>query len=171
MNKIEYIASIIDSHFKQDELTYLKEEQADMRIEFENDGQRFLSFSFDKNLSKNIYPKGLFPFFNRGVPKVTSFCDYVLFTETSGTLYILLIELKKGDDKVTEQLYAGKCFVEFIISTVNRVYEQNIKPEIRLISIRERHIKPKQKQKEIEYDENNFHTFSNQKFRLKAYLK
>ena len=84
---------------------------------------------------------------------------------------VLLIELKKGADNVTEQLNAGKCFAEFVISTLNRVYQQRISPEIRLISIRERKIRPKQKQKVIEYDENYFHTFSSSKFRIKSYLK
>ena len=81
-----------------------------------------------------------------------------------------MIELKKGRDKVTEQLEAGKYFVEFVISTVNRVHKQNISAEIRKISIREYKKKPKQKQKSIKYDENNFHTFEDSKFFLKKYL-
>jgi len=80
-----------------------------------------------------------------------------------------LIELKKGDNNVTKQLKAGKCFAEYVISTLNRVYDLNIVPQIREISIRKRNIKPKQQQKRISYD-NNFHTFSDNKFRLKKYL-
>jgi len=57
-----------------------------------------------------------------------------------------------------KQLNAAQCFSEYLISTINRVYGTSLKPEIRKISIRERHIKPKQKQKDIEYIE-NFHTF------------
>lgn len=171
MSKLEYIANILDPHFKQEYLSKFIESQANMEIEFISERQKFLSFTFDRSLSKKDFPKGLFPFFNRGEAKVTSFCDYIIFTEFGTDLFILLIELKKGNDKVTEQLNAGKCFADYVISTVNRVYNNNINPKIRLISIRERHIKPKQKQKEIEYDASNFHTFSSSKFRLKSYLK
>jgi len=171
MSKLKYIANILDAHFKQEYLSKLIESQAKMEIEFVSDRQKFLSFTFDRCLLKKDFPKGLFPFFNRGEAKVTSFCDYIIFTEYDADLFILLIELKKGNDKVTEQLNAGKCFADYVISTVNRVYSINLNPKIRLISIRERYIKPKQKQKDIEYDKNNFHTFSSSKFWLKSYLK
>ncbi len=170
MSKIENISNIIDIYFREETITKLKEDQANMSIDFVSDGQRCLAYIFDKNLPNRDFPKGLFPFFNRGVPNVTSLCDYILFTEKGSELYVLLIELKKGNDNVTRQLYASKCFVDYIISTVNRVYKSEINPQIRLISIRERHVKPKQKQKEIVY-ENNFHNFCSSKFRLKAYLK
>jgi hypothetical protein len=170
MSKIEYISNILDVFFKEDNITKLKEPQAQMELDFVSDNKRFLSFSFDKQLPVKDYPKGLFPFFNRGEPKVTSFCDYIIFTENKGELFILLIELKKGGDNVTKQLNAAHCFSNYIISTVNRVYNKNISAQIRQISIRERHIKPKQMQKEIEYI-NDFHTFCDSKFWLKKYLK
>ena len=171
MSKLDYVNNVLDSYFKTEALTRLKEVQADMEVELVSDGQRFICFTFDKTLLRRDYPKGLFPFFNRGEAGVTKICDYIIFTEQAGILYVLLIELKKGADNVTEQLNAGKCFTEYVISTLNRVYQQNISPEIRHISIRERKIRPKQKQKVIEYDENNFHTFSSSKFRIKSYLK
>jgi hypothetical protein len=170
MSKIAFISNVIDTYFKEDEITVLKEDQANMKIDFVSDKQKFLSFTFDRKLKKTDFPKGFFTFFNRGEAKVTSFCDYIIFSERDKNLFILLIELKKGNDNVTEQLFAGKCFAEYVISTVNRVYNMNINPEYRLISIRQRHIKPKQKQKEIEYI-NNFHTFCSSKFWLKSYLK
>lgn len=168
-NKIELISNVLDSFFKEENITELKETQENMSIELVSDKLRFLSFSFDKILPKQDFPKGLFPFFNRGEPKVCSFCDYVIFTEYNGKLFILLIELKKGKENVTKQLNAAQCFSEYLISTINRVYDVKLKPEIRQISIRDRHIKPKQKQKEIEYI-NNFHTFEDNKFWLKKYL-
>lgn len=169
-NKLLHISNILDDYFKEDNISKLVETQENMAIDFVSDNQRFLSFSFDKQLSAKEFPKGLFPFFNRGVPGVVSFCDYVIFAEKAGLHYILLIELKKGKDNVTKQLAAGKCFAEYLISTLNRVYGANITPEIRKISIRERHIKPKQKQKDVVY-EDNFCTFSDCKFYLKKYLK
>jgi hypothetical protein len=171
MSKIEFVANIIDDHFKEDDIRKLKEVQADMEVDFISDGQRYLTFTFDKNLSRREYPKGLFPFFTKGIAELNSFCDYLIFAEKESKLYVLLIELKKGNSKVTVQLNASKCFTDYLIATINRVFNQQIIPEIRLISIRERHIKPKQKQKEVEYDVNNFHTFSSSKFRLKSYLK
>jgi len=171
MSKLDKISNVLDPHFKETDITKLKEVKEDMEIIFVSGNQRFLSFSYDKELTRNEFPKGLFPFFNKGEALVNSFCDYVIFSEKEGDLYVLLIELKKGNNNVTKQLSAGKCFTEYIISTVNRVYDLNITPKIRLISIRDRHIKPKQMQKEINYDENNFHTFCSSKFWLKSYLK
>jgi hypothetical protein len=170
MNKLEMISNILDDFFKNNNTKVLEEKQAGMSVDLINEKQIFLSFSMDRTLSEKDFPKGLFPFFNRGLPGVCLFCDYIIFSELKGTLFVLLIELKKGKDNVTKQLEAGKCFVEFIISTVNRVYKQDISPEIRKISIREYKKKPKQKQKSIKYDENNFHTFDDSKFFLKKYL-
>ena len=97
MSKLDYINNILDSYFKTETITLLKENQADMEVEFISDNQRFICFTFDKILYKHTYPKGLFPFFNKGEPKVTKICDYIIFSEKAGTLYILLIKLKKGD--------------------------------------------------------------------------
>lgn len=169
-SKIELISNIIDPFFKEDNITKLKEDKEFMSIDFIADGIRFLSFSFDKELPKKDFPKGIFPFLNRGEKLVCTFCDYIIFCEFKGKLFILLIELKKGKDNVTKQLDACHCFSDYLISTLNRVYNKNIVAEIRKISIRERHIKPKQKQKDITYVD-NFHTFCDSKFWLKKYLQ
>lgn len=169
MNKLELISNILDDFFKEDNISKLQEINENMVIDFENENKKYLSFSFDKQLPAKDFPKGLFPFFNRGVPMVTSFCDYVIFSENKKELFILLIELKKGNNNVTKQLKAGKCFAEYVVSTLNRVYNLNITPQIREISIRKRNVKPKQQQKRINYID-NFHTFSDNKFRLKRYL-
>ncbi|MGJ1366324.1 hypothetical protein [Sphingobacterium spiritivorum] len=168
-NSIGLISNILDPFFKEEDISQLKEEKEKMFIDFVSDNQRFLSFSLDKELSREDFPKGLFPFFNRGEPKLCSFCDYLVFTEYKGRLFILLIELKKGKENVTKQLNAAQCFVEYLIATVNRVYNVKLSPQIRQISIRARHIKPRQRQKEIRY-EDDFHTFQDSKFWLKKYL-
>lgn len=172
MNKLLKLANILDDFFKEDNLESLKEVQEDMKIEFENDNVKYLSFSFDKQLPAKDFPKGLFPFFSKGEALVNSFCDYIIFSEYNNHFFVLLIELKKGDNNVKKQLEAGECFVKYIIATLNRVYKLKITPDIRQISIRGKHLKPKprQKQKEVEYI-NNFNTFSGSKFRLKMYLK
>lgn len=171
MSNLDRLSNILDDFFKEETVSRLQELSENMFIEFVNENKRFLSFSFDKQpLPRNDFPKGLFPFFNRGTGKVTSFCDYIIFTEKAGSLYILLIELKTGKDNVTKQLEAGRCFAEYVISTLNRVYNLNVTPEIRKISIRKSNITPKpQRKKRIEYV-NNLHTFCDSKFWLKKYL-
>lgn len=169
MSNLTKIDIILEDFFKESKITKLKEDKEKMEVEFISDSLRFLSFSFDKELPKKDFPKGLFPFFSKGQAKVNSFCDYIIFTEYNMKLFVLLIELKKGSNNVSKQLDAGKCFAEYVISTLNRVFDLKVTPEIRQISIRDRHIKPKQKQKDIVY-ENNFHTFCNSKFWLKKYL-
>lgn len=170
MNNLDRLSNILDDFFKEEIVSKLQEPKENMIVDFVSENKRFLSFSYDKQLLQKDFPKGLFPFFNRGTGKVTSFCDYIIFTEKSGVLYVLLIELKLGKDNVTKQLEAGKCFAEYVIATLNRVYDQNVKPEIRRISIRKRNIKPKMQKKKIEY-ENDFHTFCDNKFWLKKYLE
>lgn len=172
MSSLVNISNILDDFFKETIITKLREVKEDMEVEFVSENKKFLSFSFDKELQKKDFPKGLFPFFSKGEAGVNSFCDYIIFSESNHQLFILLIELKMGENNVTKQLNAGKCFAEYIISTVNRVYELNIVPQVRKISIRKRHIrhKPKAKQKEVEYID-DFHTFCDSKFWLKKYLK
>lgn len=48
-----------------------------------------------------------------------------------GKMYVLLVELKKGKEKVTDQLAAGECFAKFIVDTLNRVEGKNYSPVIR----------------------------------------
>ncbi|MFJ1425878.1 hypothetical protein ACILE3_07890 [Capnocytophaga canimorsus] len=174
MNRIEMISNILNDCFKNNTLYRLEEIQANMSIDFVGNPQEYISYSMDKQLNKKDFPKGLFPFLNRELENVCSMCDYIIFTEKEEKLFILLIELKRGRGNTTRQLSAGECFAEFVTKTVNRVYNQNITPEIRKISIRDGHIKtkakPKQRQKTIKYDHNNFHTFEDSKFWLRKYL-
>ena len=113
----------------------------------------------------------LFPFLNQG-KKMQSMCDYILFCSNNNKLYILLIELKKGKEQVTNQLEAGKNLSQFIISTLNRVNSLKINPQIRLISIRNKNIIRKGKTNcEVKYDKNSFCTFEGNKFVIKEFLK
>ncbi|GEM55920.1 hypothetical protein B0A58_11550 [Flavobacterium branchiophilum NBRC 15030 = ATCC 35035] len=78
--------------------------------------------------------------------------------------------MKAGKDNVNKQLEAGRCFSEYIIATLNRVYNLKISPQIRKISIRKTHVTPKpQQRKKVEYLD-NLHTFRDSKFWLKKYL-
>lgn len=170
MTNLERLSNILDDFFKEEAISKLQEPKEKMFIDFESDRHKFLSFSFDKQLPKSDFPRGLLPFFNRGTGKVTSFCDYIIFTEKAGSLFILLIELKSGRDNVKKQIKAGRCFAEYVISTLNRVYDLTVSPKIREISIRKTNITPKpQRKKRIEYID-DFHTFCDSKFWLKKYL-
>jgi hypothetical protein len=89
MSNLEKLSNILDDFFKNDKITKLKEDNENMFIDFVNEKQQYLSFSFDKQpLPYKEFPRGLFPFFNRGTGNVTSFCDYIIFTEKNGKLFI-----------------------------------------------------------------------------------
>lgn len=143
----------------------LKELQRDvsMSIPIDNGGVNFTSYSFDTGK--------LFPFL-KTEKSIQSMCDYILFCSNNNKLYVLLIELKKGKKIVTNQLHAGKNLSQFIISTLNRVNNLNIEPQIRSISIRNKNITKKGRTNcEVKYDDNNFCNFSGNTFVIKEFLK
>mgnify|MGYP003288100432 FL=1 len=163
-NILSLLDSLLVQSFKNGE-KILKEEQKDMfmSIPIEDKGVVFSSYSFDK--------KDIFPFLNK-IKGAHSMCDYILFCTNNNQLYILLIELKHGNDNVMNQIKAGKNFSNFIISTLNRVNDLNLKPQIRSIAIRNKHISRKGRTNcEVKYDENNFCTFGGNTFVIKEFLK
>ncbi len=78
----------------------------------------------DKRLRYSLYKfdcdEDVFPFFKdrSGIKKV---CDYLMFVEESGHFFVLLIELKLGTKSAKQQLDAGECFANFLVSTVDRL--------------------------------------------------
>ncbi|MBQ0029630.1 MAG: hypothetical protein KBT32_04255 [Bacteroidales bacterium] len=79
-----------------------------------------------------------FPFFNNthdgdlGSAEIPTpadllkFCDYILLAEKRGVLYVLLIELKSGDNgDAYKQLDASAAFMEYIKNTAVRISETN----------------------------------------------
>lgn len=145
----------------------LEEKSENMSVPIESNTS-YLSYSFDKNVPST----GLFPFFNK-TKLVHAMCDYIIFCFHSNRLYVLLVELKHGGNNVTKQLKAGKCFAEFVVSTLNRIENLNIIPEIRCISIRNKNIINKRttKIREAKYDENDLCNFSGNRFRVDEFLK
>lgn len=165
-NIITELDNLLVSNFKNSNKN-LDEPQEEMSIPIDSKGVAFSSYSFDKIKNGNV----LFPFLNQG-KKMQSMCDYILFCSNNNKLYILLIELKKGKEQVTNQLEAGKNLSQFIISTLNRVNNLKINPQIRLISIRNKNIIRKGKTNcEVKYDKNSFCTFEGNKFVIKEFLK
>lgn len=99
-------------------------------------------------------------------------CDYMLFCRKGPTLYVLLIELKKGS-KTSQQLRAGYIFAQFILATLMRIYSMPLQPQYRSIYLRgnargeKTHVRPQH----IKYDEHNHVEYSGTTFPLKAFLK
>ena len=167
-NIISKLCTLLTSEFRNQK-GYLEEPQENMSIPIINDGVSYLSYSYDKTIKGKT--KDLLPFLVKN-RDVHSMCDYILFCQEKKRLFILLIELKKGNNEVMTQLKAGKCFAQFIISTLNRVEKLNIKPEIRLISIRNNNVVRKGAShcKDVEYDKDYFHTFHGKNFFIKEFL-
>ncbi|MFT5667531.1 MAG: hypothetical protein ACI9DK_001729 [Vicingaceae bacterium] len=146
------------------------EEPTIMKVDVNNDGCQVLVFQLDRQLDGR-YRGGLYPFFNNGNAKVCKACDYIMFSENEGSFYAIVIEMKKGDNSTSEQLKAGLCFVDFVISTVNRVHRKNYTVESRKVSIKEIKRKRKTKIRDISYNADSHHTFDQSIFRSRAFLK
>ena len=168
MSKLDLINSILHGDFSCTD-NVLEEPSAGMKISITSIGCRFLLYKFDKTMKKE-YKGGLFPFFAKNA-KVCSICDYILFSEFNGKLFVLILELKKGKNKTRPQLEAAKCFVNYIISTLNRVNNMSISPEIRLISIHEYKIKKKPVgDRGVVYDKEGYYQFKQSKFEIRKFL-
>ena len=165
---ISKLCSLLTPEFRNQK-NCLEEPQENLSIPIKNDGVSFLSYSYDKTIKGKT--KDIFPFLAKN-KDVHSMCDYIIFCQEKKKLFILLIELKKGNNEVMTQLKAGKCLAQFIVSTLNRVEKLNIKPEIRLISIRNNNIVRKGAShcKGVEYDKDCFYTFHGKNFFIKEFL-
>ena len=144
-----------------------------MSLDINDYGRKYLLYSFDKIVkpAKGGKAIDLQPYLaaNAGVK---SMCDYFLFCWERGTLYVLLIELKQGEDQVTHQLDAGRVFTSYLINTLNRVEKLSITPVIRKISVRDSHILRKgTSMKSVEYNADSFCTFDGSVFHLLEFLK
>lgn len=151
----------------------MEEKQIKMSLPISDHGKQYLLYSFDKSgkLANNTKAIDLQPYFKANTG-VKSMCDYFLFCWEKGKLYVLLIELKQGKNNVRRQLLAGKLFALNIVSTLNRVEDTTIQPEIRKISIRDNYIIRKgTSMKSIVYDSDSFCTFNGSEFHLPEFLK
>lgn len=162
------IATILHDDFKCERICF-EEKEAGMKIDVDCDGCQCLVYKYDKKLDKQ-YKGGLFPFFakNEGVCKVS---DYIVFAERDGSLYCLIIELKRGFTHTYPQLLAAKEFVKYIIATLNRVKKTSYTPAIRLISIHGINIRKKKTQVSgIKYDKLSHCEVKSNRFVMKMYL-
>ncbi len=146
------------------------EEPLIMKVDVNNNGCQVLIFQLDKKLDGR-YRGGLYPFFNSANTNVCKSCDYIMFSEYGGQFFAVVIEMKKGNSSASEQLKAGFSFIDFAISTVNRVHRKNYKVKKRKVSIKEVNRKRKTKIKDITYNSDNHHNFVQSTFRSIAFLK
>jgi hypothetical protein len=169
MSKIQHIDYVLNPDFKITS-TELREDDASMKIDLIRERCLSLIFQLDKKLGAN-YRGGIYPFFNSRNKNVCKVCDYIIFAESNNTLYSLIIELKKGERDTKPQLKAGECFVDFVIDTVNRIFNMNYTINKRFVSVREFERKRKTKLRDIHYDENYHHFFDQNKLRIYTFLK
>lgn len=169
MNSLPLIDNVLNPNFKISD-NYLIEDQAKMKIELIQTGCRNIVFQLDQKLGRE-YKGGMFPFFNSSNQKVTTVCDYLIFSEYKNKIYALIVELKKGDQNTNPQLKAGECFIDFVVATVNRINNTNLLIEKKKISIKEFKRKKNTKEMEVKYDSNNHHFFEQSKFRILSFLQ
>ncbi|WP_139959984.1 hypothetical protein [Flavicella sediminum] len=169
MSNIDLFTNVLNSDFVSKENT-LEEPKENMKIPLDNSGCNSIVFKFDTQLGKE-FKGGIFPFLNRGETGVCKVCDYIIFAEQNGKTFAIVIELKLGKDGTQKQLNSGICISTFIKDTVNRVYNKKIKLIQRKVSIHEFKRKNRTKLKEIEYNENNTHIFTQNTFRVQEFLK
>lgn len=169
MSNLEKINNTLHEDSLCNKTTILEEGSVNMKIPIDSTGCKFLLYKYDKQLKKE-YKGGLFPFFAKK-KSVCSVSDYILFTETKGKLFILIIELKKGKDQTLPQLKASKCFVDYVINTINRIYNVSIIPQIRLISVHEYKLpKKKVKDRGVMYDKEFHCQLKDKKFEIRKFL-
>lgn len=173
-NQIALAASLIERSFHC-EKNVLEEKCEAMSIPIDNRGinsSMYKLFSFDKNLDARTYPKGLFPFFEK-IKGAHSVCDYMLWVQQAGQLYILLVELKSGEQSGGPQLRASHSFANFVVEIFNRVYKKNVAPEIRMITIHNADIQKKGRvrTKPVEYNADGFAEFKGNTFCIQEFLK
>lgn len=170
MDIISDIDYVLHNDFKCRE-NHLEEKGEDfqMSIRVNMDGCKAVLYKFDKQLDKS-YKGGLFPFFAKK-ENVCKVSDYMLFAEKKGTLYVIIIEMKRGKSQTFPQLKAATDFANYVIATVNRVKGTAYKPEIRWISIHGTKIKKKKtKEKGITYDQDRHYVMRSNVFNVKLYL-
>ncbi len=158
---LPHIEDLLIDFYKASDQNVLKEDNVMRPIALNKSGVRCLLYSFDRKYKKGQYPNCLFTFFKNTKPNIQSMCDYCLFGVKNGRVYILLFELKRGEEQVMEQLKAGEEFAKFIIASMNRINKWKVNPVIRYISVRASKmlVKPTTRIAPVKYDQFNLYTF------------
>lgn len=93
-------------------------------------------------LDQNQNPKvtDMFPYLRgdstaRGLKGMKRICDYAIFVDKGNKVFVLLIEMKKGDDSPQEQLNVTEPLIEFIFERARILKHLVVDYEIRKIGI------------------------------------
>ena len=128
-NEFEFLNKILDQQFiatNQNEL-----------LEDEGPGEKQKVIISKTNLADSklyrfdVHKNNFLSFFNKSdnAPSgLNNFCDYILIADINDRCFVILIELKRGMGYVKhahEQLNASKTFMEYIISTADRITAEN----------------------------------------------
>lgn len=138
MNNLEYFDNILDSAFLcegQDSMVMVEpahDDKEEQRITIQPTGIEASDLRLYCFMKDPAHPEKLLPFFNsrtvepNKAPKgLARFCDYVLLVQRKDTLYVLLLELKRGKGPWESQLDASKVFFEYIVASADRIKDDN----------------------------------------------
>lgn len=142
MTDFDYINWILNekNYLSRDQI-YMKEESGDRKItphkvKIVNSRGIKASALFEFGSKRNA---DLLNFFNStnndprkpNAPKgLLAFCDYILLSEFKDKLIIILIELKRGEDRqhAKRQIEGAKLFMEYVLASAERIKRKNSVP-------------------------------------------
>ena len=127
MDEYDFLNRILDQHYLSPNPEQLEEEGVQTAEIITKPGDKGLEgYSLYRY---SLIEEDFLPFFNDNhdtAPKdLKSFCDYILLVPYRGTLYVMLIELKKNNDTVKVQIDATRQFLDYVISTAERIKDKN----------------------------------------------
>lgn len=172
MTKLEIIREILHDNFKHSNQAALTENDINSKgKKFEVTYKIVKQPQIDYELFR--YDNTALPFF-KDIKDLKKMCDYILFAQEGGFLYIFVIELKLGNESAKKQLSAAKEFVQFIINSASRIgkeIDQNYK--IRKVRICDEMIKKKKLKldKSIIFDENDYCEYPHLNFYLELLMR
>jgi hypothetical protein len=142
---------------------HLEERQTSTKIQITTDGA-YLQYDFEK------IRQPLFPFFEAtsAVKGLNSIADKVIFSEDKrGNVWVFIIELKLGKGNHDKQIHATKQFIQYLITSINRVCRTNHNITIRGLGYSKNH-RPTTKFKNP-YNTNEIAYFTGNKLNLSLY--
>lgn len=104
----------------------------------------------------------MFPFLRgksipMGLKGMKRICDYAIFVDKEELLYVLLVELKKGDDSPQEQLNVTVPLIDFIFERAKILNHLQVDYKIRKIGITDKADKrPTSDRGNINYNEDDY---------------
>jgi len=107
-----------------------------------------------------------------GLKGMKRICDYVIFVDKDDKLYVLLVELKKGDESPQEQLNLTEPLIDFIFKRAFILDYLHVEYVIRKIGITDEPDKRRTSYRgSIDYNEDNYvKLYSNRNFFVQRML-